>query len=62
MALSELLPLPGLVSLGALTGLLLWIYSTYNQRWAPKGLRRVPGPRGYPLGRCSGSPLTMSVT
>lgn len=45
----QLLRVPNLLYLGVLVGVL--IYWLFGRRSVPKGLRRVPGPKGLPLSK-----------
>ncbi|TVY92825.1 Cytochrome P450 monooxygenase [Lachnellula willkommii] len=49
MAISQLLSHFSYTYAGLVTGVLIIAYLKYRARWAPAGLRRVPGPRGLPL-------------
>lgn len=45
----QLLRVPNLLYLGVLVGVL--IYWLFGRRSVPKGLRRIPGPKGLPLSK-----------
>lgn len=50
MPLRLLLGTPSVVVLSAIVGLSIWIYLLRGGKSTPKGLRKVPGPRGLPVG------------